>query len=528
MNSMRKLFSSCMVALVLAVFALPGNAAPEKIFSVAIAPTVVSDGSSVTLTATIKNETKGISSINSLTLNAPAGVTLASTPAPTNSWGGEVAVNATSVSITNMPPLRSSDPALVLTFTANFSGAAGCAPLTWNASAWTGSPLSGDPFRLLSPKETPTTRTTTVITNLALSFQAQPLNAVKSAPIPPPVSVQVTSSCGPATSFNGSVTLTAPGCTAGTCLTGNTATASGGVATFPALTIATPGTYTLTATAPTLGLTSAPSQSFTVFDGTLACKPGLPFTFSSLPLGVTNINQPGYAAGERGEFNKDGSNCIVVGYTFTNNILTSNSVQLEWNTVSQPGAAFQYTVTWKPEYVDPVTGLPKRTTKVAWFVDGVLMDPPVVGRTCLSPNLPAPYGTLTGPIVAATPTIVVTSPTATLPAVPFPITVGTERMTVTAVSVSGTDWSVTRGVGGTTAALHAFGAIVTSNPLPLDRAGNQMQMCIADEGWSVVAPGGPNSDCPTPPPDAPTPPRACVLYSTTVLDIGDGFMIRDE
>jgi len=523
---MRKLFSRCMAALVLAVFALPGNAAPEKIFSVAIAPAVVSNGSSVTLTATIKNETNGNSSINSLTLNAPAGVTLVSTPAPTNSRGGEVAVNpnGTSVSITNMPPLRSSDPALVLTFTANFGGAAGCAPLTWNASAWTGSSLSGDTFRLLSPKETPTTRTTTVVTNFALGFQAQPLNAVKSTAIPPPVSVQVTSSCGLATSFNGSVTLTAPGCTAGTCLTGHTATASGGVATFPALTIATPGTYTLTASAPALGLTSAPSQSFAVYDGTLACKPGLPFTFSSLPPGVTDINQPGYAAGERGEFNKDGSKCIVVGYTFTNNILSANSVQLEWNTVSQPGAAFKYTVTWKPEYVDSTTGLPTRKTKVQWFVNGVL-TPKVEGRACLSPSLPTPYGTLSGPIGAGDTTIFVT-PTGTLPAAPFPIAIGLERLTVTAVS--GTTWSVMRGEGGTTGAPNVSGASVMSNPLPLDGTGIQMRMCIAEEGWSAFSPGNPGAaDCPTAGVGAPTAPLACVLYSTTVYDIGDGFMIRD-
>jgi len=418
MNNVRKLFSRCMAAIALAAFALPGNAAPEKIFSVAISNPVTFTGSSATLTATIKNATpNGNSSINSLTLRVPQGSGITIVGTPTANWPGQITSNPTSVSLSNMAPLKPNQ-SFVLTLTADFASVTTCS-FTWTASAWTGSSFSGDTFRLLSPLPT---------TTLA-----------------------------PAT-----------------------------------------------------------------------------FEFSSV---VTDPTQPGYAAGERGAFNKDGSSaCVPAGATFSNNILepdpitnTVNSVRLQWNTASQPGAAFKYTVTWKPEYVSQSTGLPTRKTKVAWQFDGSGNPITVVGRACLSPNLPTPYGTLNSLTVAGASPIDVNLAVAPadLPAVPFPITVGDERMTVTAVSGTGTTWAVTRNQGGTAPAGHSAGTPVASNPLPLDGAAipMQMQMCIADEGWSVVAPGAP--DCPTLPPDAPTTPLACVLYSTTVLDVGDGFMIRD-
>ena len=49
-----------------------------------------------------------------------------------------------------------------------------------------------------------------------------------------------------------------------------------------------------------------------------------------------------------------------------------------------------------------------------------------------------------------------------------------------------------RGQGGTgagSAAAQAAGASVMSTPLPLDGSGNQMRMCIAEEGWSAVPAG---------------------------------------
>ena len=57
-----------------------------------------------------------------------------------------------------------------------------------------------------------------------------------------------------------------------------------------------------------------------------------------------------------------------------------------------------------------------------------------------------------------------------------------------------------------------------------------MRMCIAEEGWSrgirgllIVRPRRPNA----PAVPVPTVPRACVLYSTTIYDLGDGYVSRD-
>ena len=86
-----------------------------------------------------------------------------------------------------------------------------------------------------------------------------------------------------------------------------------------------------------------------------------------LPPGVNYISQARVRRRRARPINKDGAACVPVGYTFTNNILSSNSVGLTWNVASQPGAAFKYTMTWKPEYVNALTGMPARVTRVAWY-----------------------------------------------------------------------------------------------------------------------------------------------------------------
>jgi hypothetical protein len=121
-----------------------------------------------------------------------------------------------------------------------------------------------------------------------------------------------------------------------------------------------------------------------------------------------------------------------------------------------------------------------------------------------------------------------------VPTPPFPIVIDLERMTVT--NVSGGSWTVNRGAGGTTPATHSkfypdatTPKKVMSTPLPIDNDPTsfyytqQMRMCIAEEGWSAFPPGA--NDCPTTPPP-PLAPLACVLYSTTIFDIGDGTVIR--
>ena len=542
MNGMRNLFRALTAILILA-FAVPGMAAtPEKKFSVVISPNLISSGS-VSLSAKIKNETpNGNSSINSWILRLPAGYTLDTATLPTANWAGQIAYTSTSVSMSNMSPLKPLQ-SFVLTLKVNApagSTLSACTPSVWTAQAWTGSNFSGDTFRQLFPPELNVDSTTVVGTPQQLSFTTQPPSqVVKGETIP--VGVLVSTTCGPVKAAN--VVINVAGCTAG-CLTGTTTatTNANGIASFTDLKILVPGTYELTATS-----TGYPPVSATikVFDGTLNCEPNPPYAFESLPPGVTNSSQSGYAAGQRGRFNKDGSQCNPVDYVFTNNILTQNpitlrdnNVHLEWDTVVDPYATFMYSMTWKTEDVDtasPNAGWPVfKRAYVAWqtLSDGI--TPKFVPAiACLSSELPAPYATINVAVPDATTTtlqIAVPSPLTqfwhALPAtVPFPIVVGIERMNVTAMSVvsSGSpaiyNLTVVRhdGVPASRAAPHAAGALVMSTPLPIDsdtasdNYQQQANMCVANHGWMAAG-------------IHPVTGVAQIRYFTTVIDIGDGWV----
>lgn len=318
------------------------------------------------------------------------------------------------------------------------------------------------------------------------------------------------------------------------------------------------GTYTIGATA--TNYSDARSASFKVFNGVLNCNPNPPFKFSDPNVNVTDPSVPGYAAGERGYWNKDGLACVPLLYTFTNSILTpdpitgeDNTVHLAWDTSTSQLPAFTYTMTWKtvdaanplnpPSNTDTTTyGWPvlKRTTYVAWQTSG---DGTVSGGsgplpvyvpalTCASKDLPAPYGSLdaaidnaqTSIVVDVPPTVPSGYPSATMPvtaspAAPFPIVIGTERMSVTGVSVAGGQYTLTvvRGDGMTTKAAHTGGVYVMSTPLPIDTDSTspyylqQVHMCVVNQGWMAVG-IDPVTGIPQ------------VDYFTTVYDIGDGFV----
>ena len=120
---------------------------------------------------------------------------------------------------------------------------------------------------------------------------------------------------------------------------------------------------------------------------------------------------------------------------------------------------------------------------------------------CTSPNLPAPYGTL-GANISATATTFAINAAGTLPAAPFDIVIGTERIHVNSVT-TGNVLNVTRAQGGTSASAHIAPAPVMSTPLPIMTAtsgpyiaGNQAQMCLAGQSGNT----------------------------STVIDIGDGWV----
>ena len=528
MNNMRKLLCLVMV-MGLAVFALPSTAqSPQKIFSLKM-DTVPSGGSvtagatGVVLSATFRNETpNGNSSINSTILTVPAGITVTATSFPN---GGHVDHQAgQNIYLNGFPGIGSGGQTWSFNLTVNVANSPGCAGYTFQAQAFTGNSFGGQPFAYLASLSQPSIGVTNAC---ALRFVPgrTPTGAIVNAiitstaddPSGPSVQVEEYDSTTNArvTSFTGSVSLTEfafAGSGTGALSGGGAVAAVAGVATFPSLNISATGDYMLQASSG--ALSSSPSPQFTIFGGELFCGDSLALAFTN-PNNLSNT-APGYAAGSRGANNKDGSTCIKVDYTFTNTILIDDTVHLKWDTNVQPNAAFIYTMNSRLKPVDG-DGWTARRPNVAW-----LESPPgtpifVPGLACLSPGLPAPYGTLTAAINDTTQTSITVNATATLPGTPFPIVIGTERLQVSAVS--GSTWTVARGQGGTTAATHFANAPVMSTPLPLipnDPAfiapyavGAQAHMCIASRGW--VSSGLDASGNPV------------VEYFTTVIDIGDGW-----
>jgi len=115
-----------------------------------------------------------------------------------------------------------------------------------------------------------------------------------------------------------------------------------------------------------------------------------------------------------------------------------------------------------------------------------------------------------------------------LPPTPFPIVIDLERMEV--INANGSDWTVQRAVGGTTATIHSTtfpdntSKNVMSTPLPLDQNANLMRVCVVSMHYDVVTPGDPAGDCSSlTNPNAPNPPPACVRVNTMQFDEGDSW-----
>ena len=569
MNGIRKLLLFATAAMVVALAPLAYAAAPTKKFSVDLSPAFLTPGS-VTLSATIKNETpNGNSSINSLTITLPAGYTLRA--APTSGWIGLINWTATSVSISNMSPLKPLQT-FDLTLPVKVGSTPTCSAKTWTGLAWTGSSFSGDSFKQVfgvPDTQFPVNSTTTIGTNQTLAFTVAPMNATLGTTIP--VSVQV-SACGAGVAGT-PVTIAVSNCTtASGCLSGATtgSTNASGIASFSP-TINQAGTYEMTASAS--GYPDA-KASFTVYDGTLDCGDNVDSSFSN-PMNLAP-SLPGYSTGIRGAYNKDGTQCVLVPYTFTNTILTDDTVRLSWDTHVQASPAFMYSLNWRPRSVEstnPDTGwsiAPR--PQVSWLNDGNGAPVFVPGLACLSGKLPAPYGTLQTAIDDQVLTITVTGipankadpglavqysvPKVGAPALPtdsfgnfilpFPIVIGatpgsptslaTERITVTGIvsqsppttnGYTGTytmTFTVTRGTdaeGGVTKVGHAAQSQVMSTPLPMvpDDATTfpapyvvkkQANMCVAEHGFGSFS--------------ADANGKAQAMYFSTIIDIGDGWV----
>lgn len=623
MTAIQKSFVLVM-ALLLAAFALPGNAATKQ-FSFSASQT---GATSWQLTYT--NGTQGggnNSNINSIEFTAPVDVSGVAIlpPYPTSNTAylcdgvavaGSFSCKAGHVVgitfINGIPPNGGSAFVNVSTATAPTYTQDSCTSgLSWSAEAFTGNALGGTNFQ-------PLVATATSTVSCVLQFLTQPANAqqaldpndpqfnttstnitsIANTPNGTPVKVQALVGGAVAAWFNGSVTVkpnVVPPTTGTPTISGAIATASSGTATFGdptpgssnALTLKPIGTYTLTAQAS--GFTDATSTPFTIYDGVLNCGQPLASSFTN-PTYIAP-DQPGYATGQRNGYNKDGvkEQCVPVLYTFTNTILTDDTVHLSWDTQSQPNAAFMYSMNWRPRSVEktnpnslnpsPIGWPTTPRPQVAWLnTDGSDASIPgtpkyVPGLACLSGNLPSPYGTLSAAVAAGDSTITVTGIAANsaqytappagfpaIPAFPFPVVIAnmsnsgqslvTERMTVTGYatdannvplispqpssSFSGTytiTFKVTRGGdlnGGSSAAPHDVGYRVMSTPLPIipdDTTTFPAPYKVKTQAHMCIAEHGFDGFNMTIDPNTGLP-VAQVMYFTTVFDIGDGWVLN--
>ena len=554
MRSMRTRLSF-LTALAFAAFSLPsGAASTQKQFTIDMG-SLQTTSTATTLNATIWNLSSGNSTIKSLTITAPAGFTIAGA-APLAPITGTIGTSCNNqfpcatVTLNFMSGLNTSGSGPVsgtMALTVNIPSGQTCSQYQWTAAAYAGNSFS-QPFTYLGPDQTMHAQPyTTFTTGCALKFSPSPSNTQTNTAIPVGVELVDSSNNQVQTWFMGPVTLTqTAGPSAALSITGPTY--SSGVANF-SVTGKALGSYTVQAASGTL---TPINGAFTIYDGMLNCNPNPPFRFTDNNTNhVSDPSQSGYAAGSRGFWNKDGLACVPILYTFTNTILTDNTVHLAWDTSTQQLPAFTYTMTWKTEDVanpNNPTGnqdsstygwpVPKRPY-VAWQAsDGTVSTANFVpALTCMSPDLPAPYATLAADVGTADSQVSITVstpqsvpsgyPTATLPTTAstsssFPIVIGTERMKVIGVTAGPTSGqytlTVVRGDDGLRSpAPHIAGVYVMSTPLPIDTDPSssyyqkQVPMCVVEHGWTAAGIDPSNG-------------IAQIRYWTTVFDIGDGFV----
>ena len=190
----------------------------------------------------------------------------------------------------------------------------------------------------------------------------------------------------------------------------------------------------------------------------------------------------------RGDENKDGSQCIVVGYDYNNTIAANNTVELLWDTVSQPSATFSLTQTWQPEdsaFETLLPGesqprpIPSKPVQVKWDETIGFINAPA----CTSPDLPSQFGTVAAVVQPGDPTIQITLSGAA-PQLPINVQIGSE--VVSLVSVQGATYNVARGVGNTTPGSYAVGQKVMTTPFPILGTGVDAfvaKMCISETSW---------------------------------------------
>src|SRR5262245_58956599 len=305
MRRTRTMFGLVLIAALLmgVIWALPGNAAPTKTFSLNVPASAPPGATNLTYLLTFKNETpNGNSNIQSLTADVTGGVTIVNATAPS----GSISFTSSHVQVSNMGPVKPGKT-FVVTLTVNVSGGTDCTQnATWTAGAWTGSAFGGDAFSLVPAKSQLVTQ---IASNCEVRYVpgTEPTNAIQGAIITgsggSTVQAELLQNGSRALWFNGSISIDATTEPSGATLAGTTATASSGLATFPALSADTLGDYVVHASA--LGLSSA-DATFSIFFGRIFCNDTVGGTSDD---GTTSI--------ELTRTDDGNGNCNDIPYTLT-------------------------------------------------------------------------------------------------------------------------------------------------------------------------------------------------------------------
>lgn len=286
------------VVLLASALASPVAAAASGTFTASFQAPAIETTGSTSLTLDVANT--GGTQLTWLGVIAPAGYTLT---AATGSNGETTVTGSADGASRAIVPNVDIAPGTSGTVTLTVTPPTGCSgtPDQWSVYAESGENLSltgfpdeSSPTSLNSDDFTPwpATPTTTVANACSLAFVNQPTTTVRNASITDAafsagiaISVAIVDGQGntvtsaPATQ----ITLMATG-GSGSLAGTTTVTTTGGVATFPGISIGTDGTYALAASA--TGLTGATSSQFSIVDGGTTCSSGS--TCSATATGGTN------------------------------------------------------------------------------------------------------------------------------------------------------------------------------------------------------------------------------------------------
>lgn len=409
-----------------------------------------------TFYAKITNTTPGNSNPNSFTITAPSGFTITDADifASSNANLGHsvtLSLDGTHVDVTDIDPLKSfasTGQYLTMSITAELPLLGECgtsSPYLWTAVLFTGNSLGGDSFAQ-------NTGDSTTLLNLTcgLQFNPGPLDTTVGTDVD--IRVEAVTGGSPAP-FSGTITVEVTPALTITPASSQPADTSGG-ADFT-LNGTTTGTYEVTASASDTSLGTV-SASFQLYEGDLDCG-------NTVSDGPTDVY--------RGP-NKVVEDCVLVPYTLTTTFTaTEQSVEFLWDTGSQPNAQYKFVVPWPASTDDNPTYAENQTFYNVGAGDKALLFCDGMASSQDSGDVTFPVGTLTAGVDASVTTLTVASGSETPPAAPFDVFIDNEWMRVTAIV--GTNWSVQRGYGGTTAAAHSAGSDNVLLALPIYPNGEQ-------------------------------------------------------